>query len=87
MFVQKQIWKIDVSDTDKILREKIQEKEFLRNKPCLKKEVYDICALPVVTYELEEMALTKISTNKHRIMSAIEHTMLCLSLRDKMKNE
>lgn len=54
----------------------------------LKRKVYDICILPVMSYSLETMILTIKSTNKLKItQKAIERAMLGISLRDRIHNE
>lgn len=49
-----------------------------------KRNVYDdMCILPVTTYELGTMTLTKsIASKRHVAQRTIEHAMLCISLRD-----
>lgn len=54
----------------------------------LKRKVFDTCILPVATYGLETMALTKKTANQLRVMQrAMERTMLNISLRDRRRNE
>lgn len=54
----------------------------------LKRKVYDMCILPVATYELETVTLTANSGNRLRICQrAMERAMLKISLRDKIRNE
>jgi hypothetical protein len=54
----------------------------------LKRKVYDTCVLPVTTYGLETMTLTKKSMLRLRtIQRAMERTMIGVSLRDKINHE
>lgn len=53
----------------------------------LKRKVYDTCILPVSTYGLETMSLTKKSAKKlETTQRAMERNMLGVSLRDKIRN-
>lgn len=54
----------------------------------LKRKVFDTCILPVATYGLETMAITKKSANQLRVMQrAMERAMLNVSLRDRKRND
>lgn len=54
----------------------------------LKRRVYNTCILPVTSYGLETMSLTKKSANKLRTSQrAMERSMLGISLRQKIRNE
>lgn len=54
----------------------------------LKTKVYNTCVLPVTTYGLETMTLTKESARKlQRTQRAMERQMLGISLRDKIRSE
>lgn len=53
----------------------------------LKRKVYDTCILPVCTYGVETMSLTKKSAKKlETTQRAMERSMLGISLRDKIRN-
>lgn len=53
----------------------------------LKRKVYNSCILPVATYGLETMAITKKSAAKLRVtQKAMERAMLGITLRDKVRN-
>lgn len=66
-------------------------KHILRNGTIpinLKRKVFDTCIMPVATYGLETMAMTKKTANRLRIMQrAMERAMLGISLRDRKRNE
>ncbi|XP_044767130.1 uncharacterized protein LOC123323016 [Coccinella septempunctata] len=54
----------------------------------LKRRAFDTCILPVATYGLETMAMTKKTANQMRVMQrAMERVMLGISLRDRKRNE
>lgn len=54
----------------------------------LKKEVYDTCVLPVMTYGLETMAFTVKTINRLRVAQrAMERNMLGLRLVDRIMND
>lgn len=54
----------------------------------LKRKVYDTCVLPIATYGLETMAITKNTANRLRVTQrAMERAMLGICLRDKIRNE
>jgi len=54
----------------------------------LKRKVFDMCVLPVLTYGAETLTITKASAKKLRVAQrAMERAMLGISLRDKMTNE
>ena len=54
----------------------------------LKRKVFDLCVLPVLTYGAETLTLTKASENKLRVAQrAMERSMLGISLRDKTTNQ
>ena len=63
----------------------------LRNKNIplhLKKKIFEVCILPVLTYGLETMSLTKRSAQRLQVTQrAMERSMLGVSLRDKIRNE
>jgi len=53
----------------------------------LKQKVFDTCILPVATYGLETVTMTKRSAEQLRVMQRVlERTMLEISLRDKIRN-
>jgi hypothetical protein len=62
----------------------------LKNKKIpinLKKKVYDACILPVATYGLETVTLSKLSAERLRVTQrAMERAMLGVSLRDRIRN-
>lgn len=54
----------------------------------LKHKVYDSCILPITTYGMETMTITRSSANRLRICQrAIERAMLGISLRDRIRNK
>lgn len=54
----------------------------------LKRRAFDTCILPVATYGLETMAMTKKTANQIRVMQrAMERVMLGIGLRDRKRNE
>jgi len=54
----------------------------------LKRKVFNMCVLPVLTYGAETLTITKASANKLRVAQrAMERAMLGVSLRDRMTNE
>lgn len=54
----------------------------------LKRKVFDTCILPVATYGLETMAMTKKTAERLRVMQrAMERAMLGITLRDRNRNE
>lgn len=54
----------------------------------LKRKVFDTCILPIATYGLETMAMTRKTANQLRVMQrAMERAMLGISLRDRQRNE
>lgn len=54
----------------------------------LKRDVYNKCVLPVMTYGLETMTMTARSVNRLRVSQrAMERAMMGISLRDHIRNE
>lgn len=55
---------------------------------CLKCKVFNTCVLPVLTYGIQTMTLTKQSMLKLQVTQrSMERAMLGISLRDKVRNE
>ncbi|KAL3287523.1 hypothetical protein HHI36_001992 [Cryptolaemus montrouzieri] len=53
-----------------------------------KRKTFETCIMPVLTYGLETMTLTRAYANKLQVTQrAMERSMLGVSLRDKIKNE
>ena len=54
----------------------------------MKRKVFDSCVLPVATYGLETVALSKSNMERLKVMErAMERRMLGISLRDRVRNE
>lgn len=54
----------------------------------LKRKVYEACVLPVTTYGLETVTMTKKSAEQLRVTQrSMERAMLGISLRDRIRNE
>lgn len=54
----------------------------------LKRKVFEMCVLPVMTYGAETLTITKASANKLRVAQrGMERAMLAVLLRDKLTNE